>query len=153
MPQVPQIAKEALLRSLQIKLLVYSENLRLRDPESDKAQRLSAEAIDLFAQGKLTALRSWAKEIDVWIRETRAPSEQELIAQEMKQAGVLPVHLPRTWSVVAARQILKRSAIRNEVDLSVVRVTLDSEGHGHLSQEDLINLGKLFDEYTVKTQS
>lgn len=143
-------AKQSLLESLRTKLLVYSDHLDLRNSGSEKAQRLRFEANNLFAQGKLTLLRAWAKEVDVWIRETLEPNEQEIVAQAMKREGVLSIHLPKTLSVAAAKRILKRNAIRNEVDLSVVRSTLDSNGFGHLSQDELMQLGQLFDEYTVK---
>jgi hypothetical protein len=142
-------SRSDLLDSLRCKLVTYAAYLRRRNPGSEKALRLEVEAAALFAGGQLPKLRAWSREVDVWIRETLEPSEQDGVATELKQAGVLREHLPQVWSVAAARRILKRGAIRNQTDLSVVRVTLDTEGHGHLSSEDLMHLGRLFDEFTL----
>jgi hypothetical protein len=146
--QVPQSTSDQ-VASLRCKLAVFAACLREWNPESTKAKVLETEATASLDKTLLARLRRWSKEVDTWVREMLEPAEQEHVAQQMKQSGVLKAHLPKIWSVATARRILARGVIRDQAELSVVRVTLDTEGHGHLSSEELAQLGHLFDAFTL----
>lgn len=151
--QVPRLISSdrgEIRKSFYAKLIVYSRFIDERRSYVDQARCLREEAQELLASQHDTRLRALAKEVDVWVREVLDPPEQFDVIAEMVSGGVHGNHLPKIPSLRRLRAILKRGAIRSAEDLGVARFALDTRAFGQLSESELLSLGRLFDEYTVR---
>jgi len=140
----------AIRQSFYTKLIVYSRFIDARRSYADQARCLREEAQELLASQDDIRLRALAKEVDVWVREVLDPPEQVDVIAEMVSCGVFGNHLPKIPSLRRLRAIVKRGVIRSAEELSVARAALDTKAFGQLSEPELLSLGRLFDEYTVR---
>lgn len=149
LPSSNSAEKRIQITSLVAKVTVWCDFYRCNRNKSDYPVGMMEVISEEAEQGKLTFMRAVSKEIDVQIRELLTDGEQLSLIETMKNRGVILAHLPNLPSMKSVRALIKRGSIRSIEEAHITNLFL-GERSALLDDEELSNLGRMFDEYSAK---